>query len=152
MRVIVQRVLQSSVSIDNKVHNAIEQGILLLLGIENNDSTEDINWLIQKVINLRIFNDDQGRMNISIKDMGGSILVISQFTLYASTKKGNRPSYIAAAKPGIAIPLYEDFVDRLSLEIGVDQVKTGIFGADMKISLINDGPVTIIMDSKNKDF
>ena len=152
MRVIVQRVLQSSVSIDNKVHNVIEQGILLLLGIENNDSTEDINWLIQKVINLRIFNDDHGRMNISIKDMGGSILVISQFTLYASTKKGNRPSYIAAAKPGIAIPLYEDFVDRLSLEIGVDQVKTGIFGADMKISLINDGPVTIIMDSKNKDF
>jgi len=152
MRVIIQRILQSSVTIDNEVYNSVDHGILLLLGIEDNDNLEDITWLVQKITNLRIFNDDQGKMNISIKDIKGSILVISQFTLYASTKKGNRPSYITAAKPSIAIPIYEDFIKRLELELGNDKVKTGIFGADMKVSLVNDGPVTIIMDSKNKDF
>jgi D-aminoacyl-tRNA deacylase len=150
MRIVVQRVAEASVIISNKVYSSINKGLLLFLGIEDTDSFEDIEWLCSKLINLRIFNDIDNVMNISIKDISGSFLIVSQFTLHASTKKGNRPSYIRASKPDIAIPLYELFIKTLSKESGL-VVKTGLFGADMKVNLINDGPVTIVFDTKNKE-
>lgn len=150
MRVLIQRVLQASVTIEEKLHSSIENGLLVLVGIEDADNDEDIDWLVQKIIGLRIFNDDDGVMNVSIADAGGDILAVSQFTLHAATKKGNRPSYIRAAKPDVAIPLYNKFTERLSTALG-SQVKTGVFGADMKVALVNDGPVTIWIDSKNKE-
>ena len=151
MRVVVQRVSQSSVIIESDIVSSISKGLLILLGVENNDTLDDVNWLIRKIINLRIFNDIDGKMNNSIIDVKGDIIVVSQFTLHAKTKKGNRPSYINAAPPKIAIPLYENFVKFLKNESKLN-VFTGEFGADMKVSLINDGPVTIIIDSKNRDF
>ena len=151
MRVVVQRVSQSSVIIESDIVSSISKGLLILLGVENNDTLDDVNWLIRKIINLRIFNDIDGKMNNSIIDIKGDIIVVSQFTLHAKTKKGNRPSYINAAQPKIAIPLYENFVQVLKNESKLN-VLTGEFGADMKVSLINDGPVTIIIDSKNRDF
>ena len=151
MRVIVQRVSQSSVIVKSNIVSSISKGFLILLGVENNDTLDDVNWLIRKIINLRIFNDIDGKMNNSIIDVKGDIIVVSQFTLHAKTKKGNRPSYINAAQPKIAIPLYENFVQVLKNESKLN-VLTGQFGADMKVSLINDGPVTIIIDSKNRDF
>ncbi|KAA2215877.1 D-aminoacyl-tRNA deacylase [Maribacter flavus] len=150
MRTVIQRVAKARVTVEGKVISSIGQGVLLLLGIVAEDSEEDIDWLVKKVLNLRIFNDEAGVMNKSILDIGGEIIVVSQFTLHASTKKGNRPSYIKAAKPETAIPLYEKFVHKLELEIG-KKVGTGIFGADMKVDLLNDGPVTIIIDTKNKE-
>ena len=151
MRVVVQRVSQSSVIIESDIVSSISKGLLILLGVENNDTLDDVNWLIRKIINLRIFTDIDGKMNNSILDIKGDIIVVSQFTLHAKTKKGNRPSYINAAPPKIAIPLYENFVQVLKNESKLN-VFTGEFGADMKVSLINDGPVTIIIDSKNRDF
>ena len=151
MRVVVQRVSQSSVIIESDIVSSISKGLLILLGVENNDTLDDVNWLIRKIINLRIFTDIDGKMNNSIVDIKGDIIVVSQFTLHAKTKKGNRPSYINAAQPKIAIPLYENFVQVLKNESKLN-VLTGQFGADMKVSLINDGPVTIIIDSKNRDF
>ena len=151
MRVVVQRVSQSSVIIESDVVSSISKGLLILLGVENNDTLDDVNWLIRKIINLRIFTDIDGKMNNSIVDIKGDIIVVSQFTLHAKTKKGNRPSYVNAAPPKIAIPLYENFVQVLKNESKLN-VLTGQFGADMKVSLINDGPVTIIIDSKNRDF
>ena len=151
MRVVVQRVSQSSVIIESDVVSSISKGLLILLGVENNDTLDDVNWLIRKIINLRIFTDIDGKMNNSIIDVKGDIIVVSQFTLHAKTKKGNRPSYINAAPPKIAIPLYENFVQVLKNESELN-VFTGEFGADMKVTLINDGPVTIIIDSKNRDF
>ena len=151
MRVVVQRVSKASVVINSDEICNINNGLLILLGIELNDSDEDIVWLTKKIINLRIFSDENGKMNHSVTDVSGEIIVVSQFTLHAKTKKGNRPSYINAAKPEIAIPLYEKFTDFLRKESGLN-VYTGKFGADMKVSLINDGPVTIILDSKEKDF
>lgn len=149
MKVVVQRVSEASVTVDGIVISAIEKGLLVLLGITSNDNQEDIDWLIKKVVNLRIFNDANGVMNESLLQQNGDVIVVSQFTLQASTKKGNRPSYLNAAKPEIAIPMYEKFVS--DLEIAIDKkVGTGEFGADMKVSLINDGPVTIIIDSKIK--
>lgn len=150
MRAVVQRVSEASCTVDRKVVGAIEQGLLVLLGIEAEDGREDVQWLAQKIVNLRVFGDEDGLMNKSIHDVQGNILVISQFTLFAQTKKGNRPSFIRAAKPGHAVPLYEAMVAELSRQLG-REVACGIFGADMKISLINDGPVTIIMDTKDKD-
>ena len=150
MRVLIQRVLQASVTIEEKLHSSIENGLLVLVGIEDADNDEDIDWLVQKIIGLRIFNDADGVMNVSIADASGDILAVSQFTLHAATKKGNRPSYIRAAKPDVAIPLYNKFTERLSTALG-SQVKTGVFGADMKVALVNDGPVTIWIDSKNKE-
>jgi D-tyrosyl-tRNA(Tyr) deacylase len=150
MRAVIQRVTKASVTIEGKVHAAIDDGLLVLLGIEDDDTTEDIEWLSGKIVNLRIFNDDNGVMNISVKETDGNILLISQFTLHASTKKGNRPSYIRASKPDIAIPLYEKVIQHLSNDMD-KIIKTGIFGADMKVELLNDGPVTIIIDSKNKE-
>ncbi|RCS27816.1 D-tyrosyl-tRNA(Tyr) deacylase [Polaribacter sp. WD7] len=149
MKIVIQRVLEASVTVDDKKIASIHEGILILLGIVNDDNQEDIDWLVRKIINLRIFNDDLGVMNKSILDVLGDIIVVSQFTLHASTKKGNRPSYIKAAKPAIAMPLYKEFVAKLESETS-KKVQTGIFGADMKIALLNDGPVTIIIDSKNK--
>ncbi len=150
MRVIIQRVSEAAVTIDGTVNGAIERGLLILLGIEDADGTEDINWLCRKIVNLRIFNDNDGLMNLSLQEVKGDALVVSQFTLHASTKKGNRPSYIKAAKPAVAIPLYEAFVQQLEQELG-KPVATGIFGADMKVQLLNDGPVTISIDTKNKE-
>jgi D-tyrosyl-tRNA(Tyr) deacylase len=150
MRVVIQRVQNASVSIENKLFSSIEKGLLILVGIEEADSTEDIDWLCRKIIDLRIFADSESKMNLSVKDIEGDILVISQFTLYASTKKGNRPSYIRSAKPEIAIPLYENFISTLS-NLYQNPIKTGVFGADMQVSLVNDGPVTICIDSKNKE-
>ncbi len=150
MRVILQRVTQASVTIDGVVKSKIQKGILVLLGIEDVDNQEDIDWLCKKISQLRIFNDEQGVMNKSIIDINGSFLVISQFTLFASTKKGNRPSYIRAAKPEIAIPLYEAFIKTLQTTANLS-VLTGTFGADMKVDLLNDGPVTIIIDSRNRE-
>ena len=150
MRVVMQRVSEASVSIKGKVKSRIQGGLLLLLGIESEDGQEDIQWLCKKITNLRIFNDEAGIMNLSVKETEGEILVISQFTLHASTKKGNRPSYIKAAKPEFAIPLYESFVAELEKVSGI-KVRTGEFGADMKVKLLNDGPVTIIIDSKIKE-
>jgi D-tyrosyl-tRNA(Tyr) deacylase len=146
---VLQRVSEASVTIDHVVKSKIDKGLLILLGIEEADTLEDIEWLTAKIVNLRIFNDENGVMNISVKDDGGDIIVVSQFTLHASTKKGNRPSYIKAAKPDIAIPLYEKFVKSLADQLG-KPVQTGEFGADMKVSLVNDGPVTILIDTKNK--
>jgi len=151
MRVVIQRVSKASVVINSDEICNIKNGLLILLGIELKDSDEDIIWLTKKIINLRIFSDENGKMNHSVSDVSGELIVVSQFTLHAKTKKGNRPSYINAAKPELAIPLYEKFTDFLRKESGLN-VYTGKFGADMKVSLINDGPVTIILDSKEKDF
>jgi D-tyrosyl-tRNA(Tyr) deacylase len=150
MRAVIQRVTKASVTIDGKIHGRIENGLLVLMGIEDADTDEDIEWLSSKIVNLRIFNDEMGIMNISVKDKGGNILLISQFTLHASTKKGNRPSYIKASKPGIAIPIYEKMIEQLSIDLG-KEIQTGIFGADMKVELLNDGPVTIVIDTKNRE-
>jgi D-aminoacyl-tRNA deacylase len=149
MKVVIQRVSEASVTIEGKVNGAIEKGLMILVGIETEDTQEDLLWLCQKIVNLRIFDDADGVMNRSLLDVGGNILVISQFTLHASTKKGNRPSYIQAARPEISIPLYEQFVEQLKL-LTDQKIQTGIFGADMKVALVNDGPVTIIIDSKTK--
>lgn len=150
MRVVIQRVTEASVVVDGNITGSIEQGLLVLQGIEDADSTEDTVWLSNKICNLRIFNDEDGVMNKSILDVGGDVLLVSQFTLFASTKKGNRPSYIKASKSPIAIPLYEAMINQLEKDLG-KPIQTGIFGADMKLSLLNDGPVTIIIDSKNKE-
>ena len=150
MKVVIQRVSEASVSIDENKISQIQNGLLILVGIEDLDNQEDINWLTSKIINLRIFGDKNHIMNLSVKDINGDIVVVSQFTLHASTKKGNRPSYIKASKPEIAIPLYENFIKQLEIELG-KKVQRGVFGADMEIFLINDGPVTIIIDSKNKE-
>lgn len=149
MRVLIQRVSEASVTIDNTVKGEIGKGLLLLVGIEAEDTKDDVEWLVRKVIQMRIFGDDEGKMNHSVQDINGSILVISQFTLHASTKKGNRPSYIKAARPEVAIPLYEGFLKALEAEN--IPVASGEFGADMKVALINDGPVTIWIDSKNRE-
>jgi D-tyrosyl-tRNA(Tyr) deacylase len=150
MRAVIQRVTKASVTIDGKTHSQIGEGLLVLVGIEDADSMEDIEWLSGKIVNLRIFGDAAGVMNVSVIDKKGEILIVSQFTLHASTKKGNRPSYIRASKPEIAIPLYEKMVKQLSADLG-QPVKTGVFAADMKVSLLNDGPVTIVIDTKNKE-
>lgn len=150
MRIVVQRVESASVSIDNEIKSSINKGMMILLGIEDSDDIEDINWLCGKIVKMRIFDDNQGIMNLSLGDIDGEILLVSQFTLHASTKKGNRPTYIRASKPEISIPLYEKFVICLEKELG-KKIKTGVFGADMKVSLVNDGPVTILIDSKNKE-
>jgi D-tyrosyl-tRNA(Tyr) deacylase len=150
MKVVIQRVSEASVVINKAKVASIENGLLVLLGIVNEDTKDDINWLCKKITNLRIFPDENGVMNTSLLDSDGDTIVVSQFTLHASTKKGNRPSYIKAAKPDVAIPLYEEFVQTLQTELG-KSIQTGEFGADMKVSLVNDGPVTIIIDSKNRD-
>lgn len=150
MKVVLQRVTQASVHIDTKVVATMNYGLLLLLGIVSEDTQEDINWIAKKIANLRIFDDENGVMNKAVIAIGGEVIVVSQFTLYASTKKGNRPSYLKAAKPEIAIPIYKKFVAQLEKELG-KKVQTGVFGADMKVALVNDGPVTIIIDSKNKE-
>ncbi len=150
MRTVIQRVSKASVTVDGEVVSSIGHGLLVLLGIEDADGTDDIDWLAQKIANLRIFNDEAGVMNLSVMDTGGDVIVVSQFTLHALTKKGNRPSYIKASKPAIAIPMYEEFVDKLEAILG-KKVGTGIFGADMKVELLNDGPVTINIDTKNKE-
>jgi len=150
MRAVIQRVQSASVVIEGKTHSAIEKGFMILLGIEEADTEEDITWLTQKIAGLRVFADAEGLMNINIADAGGEFLVVSQFTLFASTKKGNRPSFIRSARPEQAIPLYEQFVKSLATTSGI-RVHTGIFGADMQVQLVNDGPVTIIIDTKNKE-
>ncbi|MFB9077551.1 D-aminoacyl-tRNA deacylase [Flavobacterium procerum] len=150
MRVVIQRVSQASVTVDGQKTAAIQKGLLVLVGIEDADTQEDIDWLAGKIIKMRIFGDENDVMNCSVQDVDGDIIVVSQFTLHASTKKGNRPSYIKAAKPDFAIPMYENFVRALENEFQ-KKVQTGIFGADMKVSLLNDGPVTILIDSKNKE-
>jgi D-tyrosyl-tRNA(Tyr) deacylase len=149
LKVVIQRVSSASVKIEAEIIANIQSGLLVLVGIEDEDSHEDINWLSQKIINLRIFGDENEVMNLSVKDIQGEIIIVSQFTLHASTKKGNRPSYIKASKPEIAIPLYQKFVHQMEFEFG-NKIQTGEFGADMKVELVNDGPVTIIIDSKNK--
>ena len=151
MKAVLQRVSSASVTISEKIVAQIDNGLLVLVGIEDADSQEDIYWLCQKIVNLRIFGDENEVMNLSVKDIQGDIIVVSQFTLHANTKKGNRPSYIKASKPEIAIPLYENFVQQMELELG-KKIQTGKFGADMKVALVNDGPVTIIIDSKNKNL
>ena len=150
MRVVIQRVAKAGVTINGKMNGAIGKGLLIFLGIEDADTDEDIRWMSNKIINLRIFNDDAGVMNRSVLETGGEILLISQFTLHASTKKGNRPSYIKASKPDVAIPLYEKMIEQLTQDLGKEIAK-GIFRADMQVELLNDGPVTIIIDSKNKE-
>lgn len=150
MRIVLQRVSKASVTVDEKTISSIDNGLLLLLGITQEDNFEDIQWLVRKIVNLRIFNDEYGVMNKSVLDIEGDIIVVSQFTLYASTKKGNRPSYIKAAKPDMAISLYESFVSEIQGVLG-KKVVTGIFGANMQVTLVNDGPVTITIDSKNKE-
>ncbi len=150
MKAVLQRVSKASVTVDGKIISSIDNGLLILLGITNEDSFKDIEWLTKKILNMRIFNDSNNNMNISVMDSDGDIIVVSQFTLMASTKKGNRPSYIKAAKPEIAIPLYEQFISQLEKEF-TKKVGTGIFGADMKVELLNDGPVTILLDSLNKE-
>lgn len=150
MKTVIQRVSQSSVTINNEIVAQIQKGLLVLVGIEDADQQEDIVWLASKIANLRIFADENDIMNLSVKEINGDVIVVSQFTLHASTKKGNRPSYIKASKPDIAVPLYESFVQQMELELG-KRVQTGRFGADMKVSLVNDGPVTIIIDTKNKE-
>ena len=150
MRAVIQRVSKASVAINGKIHAKINNGFLILLGIEDADTNEDIGWLSGKIVNLRIFNDENGVMNVSIKDINADILLISQFTLHASTKKGNRPSYIKASKPAIAVPLYQKMIQQLSNDLG-KPIQTGEFGADMKVELLNDGPVTIVMDTKNRE-
>ena len=150
MRAVIQRVSKASVTIDGKVNAQIGNGLLVLLGIEDADTVEDIEWLSGKIVNLRIFDDETGVMNESVMDKKGDIILVSQFTLHASTKKGNRPSYIKASKPDIAVPLYEKMIQQLSADLG-KKIGTGIFGADMKVELLNDGPVTIVIDTKNKE-
>jgi D-tyrosyl-tRNA(Tyr) deacylase len=150
MRAVIQRVTKASVTIDGKIHSQIGSGLLVLLGIEDEDTGEDIQWLSSKIVNLRIFDDADGVMNESVRDKNGDIILVSQFTLHASTKKGNRPSYIKASKPEVAIPLYKKMIQQLSADLG-KPVGTGSFGADMKVELLNDGPVTILIDSKNKE-
>ena len=150
MRIVIQRVSEASVKVDDKIISAIGMGMLILVGIEDLDTREDITWLSNKIIQLRIFDDENGVMNLSVKDIDGELLIVSQFTLHASTKKGNRPSYIRASKPDFAVPMYEKFVESLETELG-KKVGTGKFGAMMDVSLVNDGPVTIIIDSKQKE-
>jgi len=150
MRVVIQRVSRASVTIDGSVKSHINKGLLVLLGIEEADGQEDIQWLSNKITQLRVFNDDNDVMNLSVNDVGGEMLVVSQFTLHAKTKKGNRPSYITAAKPEISVPMYEAFVEQLSKDLG-KEVQTGEFGAHMDVELVNDGPVTILIDTKNKE-
>ena len=150
MKVVIQRVSEARVKVCEKLISEIKLGFLILLGVEKSDSQTDINWLVSKISNLRVFSDDKLKMNLSIKDIKGEIIVVSQFTLHAKTKKGNRPSYINAANPEHAKPLYDEFISKLKNESGVD-VKSGIFGANMQLAIVNDGPVTIIIDSKNKE-
>ena len=151
MKAVLQRVSSASVTISEKIVAQIDNGLLVLVGIEDADIQEDIHWLCQKIVNLRIFGDENDVMNLSVKDIQGDIIVVSQFTLHANTKKGNRPSYIKASKPEISIPLYENFVQQIELGLG-KKIQTGKFGSDMKVALVNDGPVTIIIDSKNKNL
>lgn len=150
MRVVIQRVLSASVTIDGVVHSSINHGYLVLLGIHTTDNQTDVEYIVQKIAGLRIMNDEQGKMNLSLSDVGGNLLLVSQFTLYASTKKGNRPSFVEAAAPSIAIPLYELTQLKLKEKLGI-QIQTGVFGADMQVQLINDGPVTVVIDSKLKE-
>ena len=152
MRLVIQRVSSASVEVEDYVVAEIQTGLLILLGIEEADTKEDIDWLVKKTCQLRIFNDADGVMNLDVHEIGGKIIIVSQFTLHASTKKGNRPSYIRAARPETAIPLYEEMIDEFKKALGNKKVETGIFGADMQVYLVNDGPVTIILDSKNKEF
>ena len=150
MRVVIQKVTQASVSIENQIVASIDKGLLVLVGIEDGDTNEDIAWLSSKIVNLRVFDDDNGVMNLSVKEVDGEVLIVSQFTLHASTKKGNRPSYIKAARPEVAIPIYEAFIKQVESLLG-KRVPTGQFGAMMQVSLCNDGPVTILIDTKNKE-
>lgn len=150
MRVVIQRVSEASVKVDGKITGEINQGLLVLVGIEDADTSEDTDWICSKIANLRIFGDENGVMNLSVKDIKGEILVVSQFTLHAMTKKGNRPSYIRAARPEKAVPMYEEFLSKIQIETN-NKIQTGIFGADMKVALINDGPVTILIDSKARE-
>jgi len=150
MRAVLQRAKRASVTVEGNITGAIEDGLLVLLGIEEADTLEDMNWLSSKLVNLRIFNDEQGVMNRSLLEVGGGLLLVSQFTLFAATKKGNRPSYSRAAPPAIAVPIYEKMIELLSAELG-KPIQTGVFGADMKVELLNDGPVTIVIDTKNKE-
>jgi len=150
MKVVIQRVSRANVKVDGKITGEIGKGLLVLLGVEDTDTYEDIQWLSNKITNLRIFNDENGIMNKSVMDISGNILLVSQFTLHASTKKGNRPSYIRASKPGFAIPMYEKMIKQLESDLG-KKIQTGVFGADMKVELLNDGPVTIVVDTKNKE-
>lgn len=151
MRAVIQRVSKASVTIDGNIFSSIGNGLLILLGIEDGDNDEDIAWLSAKIVNLRIFNDAAGVMNESLKEKSGELLLVSQFTLHAAIKKGNRPSYIKASKPEVAIPLYEKMIRRLTADLD-REIKTGVFGADMKLELLNDGPVTIVIDTKNKEL
>ncbi|MEM1002056.1 MAG: D-aminoacyl-tRNA deacylase [Bacteroidota bacterium] len=150
MKIVIQRVKESSVSISGQLYSEIKQGLLVFVGIRNEDDQSDIDWLVNKLLNLRIFNDENGVMNLSVQQIEGEILIVSQFTLHASTKKGNRPSYIYSAKPDIAIPLYQKFIQTIEKQFN-NKISTGDFGADMKVSLVNDGPVTIIIDSQNRE-
>ena len=150
MRAVIQRVSEASVAVDQKIEGEIAEGLLIFLGIVPEDTSEDLEWLSQKIVNLRIFDDNRGVMNLSLKEQNGAALVISQFTLHAQTKKGNRPSYIKAARPDIAIPLYQQFIMQLENDLG-KEIQTGVFGANMQVSLQNDGPVTLIIDSKNRE-
>ncbi|THD33365.1 MAG: D-tyrosyl-tRNA(Tyr) deacylase [Flavobacterium johnsoniae] len=150
MKAVIQRVSHASVTIEGEKVSEIQSGLLVLVGFEDSDTQEDIQWLSAKIANLRIFGDEDDVMNLSIKDIGGDIIIVSQFTLHAATKKGNRPSYIKASKPDIAIPLYENFISQMEADLG-KKVQTGRFGADMKVALLNDGPVTIVIDTKNKE-
>ncbi len=150
MRLVIQRVSKASVTIENSIFSSIRKGLMVLVGIEDADDEKDMEWLVQKMVNMRIFSDAEGKMNLSVKDVNGEVLVVSQFTLHASTQKGNRPSFIKAARPEKAIPLYEAFIKKTETELG-KKCATGEFGADMNVELINDGPVTIVMDSKNKE-
>jgi len=151
MRVTIQRVTSASLSIDSQVFSEIKQGLVVLLGISPEDSEEDITWLVNKICGLRIFSDAEGKMNKSVKDIDGEVLLVSQFTLFASTKKGTRPSFTHSAKPDVAVPLYESFIEALTLNLDSSKVKTGVFGANMQIALVNDGPVTINIDSRRKE-
>jgi len=150
MRVVIQKVTEASVNIENQIVGSIDKGLLVLVGIEDTDTNDDIAWLSAKIVNLRVFDDDNGVMNLSVKEVGGEVLIVSQFTLHASTKKGNRPSYIKAARPEVAIPIYEAFIKQVESLLG-KRVPTGQFGAMMQVSLCNDGPVTILIDTKNKE-
>jgi D-aminoacyl-tRNA deacylase len=150
MRAVLQRTAFASVKVDGNITGSIQKGLLVLMGVEDADTSEDIEWLSSKIVNLRIFDDENGVMNLSVKDVDGDVLLVSQFTLHASTKKGNRPSYIKASKPDFAIPMYEKMIAQLETDLG-KKVQTGIFGADMKVELLNDGPVTIVIDTKNKE-
>lgn len=150
MRAVLQRTAFASVKVDGNITGSIQKGLLVLMGVEDADTSEDIEWLSSKIVNLRVFDDENGVMNLSVKDVDGDVLLVSQFTLHASTKKGNRPSYIKASKPDFAIPMYEKMIAQLETDLG-KKVQTGIFGADMKVELLNDGPVTIVIDTKNKE-